>query len=190
MKTYNQLITELNKFEKMMIQKGLKSLVKSKPTKSLVKGLKDAMIRLRKSPQSKTVSQMRGAENKALDFMKKNKLQQLDDITGMPTDPTKNRHLSLRGMSKKKNREMYKSTKSAVDLYKPSGDFSRDATAQLNIKPEGGHKRSIEGFIKRQFDTNKLGKPTTRNVKMKSVKQPPQDMGGSSVKPFKRNKPK
>ena len=69
MKTYNQLITELNKFEKMMIKKGLKSLVKSKPTKSLVKGLKDAMIRLRKSPQTKTVSQMRGAENKALDFM-------------------------------------------------------------------------------------------------------------------------
>ena len=44
MKTYNQLITELNKFEKMMIKKGLKSLVKSKPTKSLVKGLKDAMM--------------------------------------------------------------------------------------------------------------------------------------------------
>ena len=144
MKTYNQLITELNKFEKMMIQRGLKSLVKSKPTKSLVKGLKDAMIRLRKSPQSKTVSQMRGAENKALDFMKKNKLQQLDDITGMPTDPTKNRHLSLRGMSKKKNRELYKNTKSSVDLYKPSGDFSRDATAQLNIKPEGAKLLEIK----------------------------------------------
>ena len=26
MKTYNQLITELNKFEKMMIQKGLKQI--------------------------------------------------------------------------------------------------------------------------------------------------------------------
>ena len=190
MKTYKEFITELNKFEKMMIQKGLKSLVKSKPTKSLVKGLKDAMIKLRKSPQSKTVSQMRGAENKALDFMKKNKLQQLDDITGLPTNPTLNRHQALRGMSKKKNKELFKSTKSSVDLYKPSGDFSRDATAQLNIKPEGGHKRSIEGFIKRQLDTNKLGKPTTRNVKMKSVKQPPQDMGGSSVKPFKRNNPK
>ena len=106
MKTYIQFITELNKFEKMMIQKGLKSLVKSKPTKSLVKGLKDAMIKLRKSPQSKTVSQMRGAENKALDFMKKNKLQQLDDITGIPTNPTLNRHQALRGMSKKKNKDM------------------------------------------------------------------------------------
>ena len=190
MKTYNQLITELNKFEKMMIQKCLKQITTYPVSKRVVKGFKDAMIKLRKGPQTKTVSQMRGAENKALDFMKKNKLQQLDDITGIPTNPTLNRHQALRGMSKKKNREMYKNTKSSVDLYKPSGDFSRDATAQLNIKPEGGHKRSIEGFIKRQFDTNKLGKPTTRNVKMKSVKQPPENMGGSSVKPFKRNKPK
>ena len=173
MKTYIQFITELNKFEKMMIQKGLKSLVKSKPTKSLVKGLKDAMIRLRLSPQSKTVSQMRGAENKALHFMKKNKLQQLDDITGMPTDPTKNRHLSLRGMSKKKNREMYKSTKSAVDLYKPSGDFSRDATAQLNIKPAPGlNKYSGDAMISRQYDLNRLGKPTTKGIKKGSIPEP------------------
>ena len=173
MKTYIQFITELNKFEKMMIQKGLKSLVKSKPTKSLVKGLKDAMIKLRKSPQSKTVSKMRGAENKALEFMKKNKLQQLDDFTGIPTNPTLNRHQALRGMSKKKNREMYKNTKSSVDLYKPSGDFSRDATAQLNIKPAPGlNKYSGDAMISRQYDLNRLGKPSTTNIKKGSIPEP------------------
>ena len=46
MKTYNQFITELNKFEKMVIQKGLKTLQQAKPTKSLVKGLKLSLIHI------------------------------------------------------------------------------------------------------------------------------------------------
>ena len=41
MKTYNQLITELNKFEKMMIQKGLKQIKSYPVSKRVVKGFKD-----------------------------------------------------------------------------------------------------------------------------------------------------
>ena len=63
MKTYNEFITELNKFEKMVIQKGLKTLQQAKPTKSLVKGLKGAMIKLRNNPTAANISPRRNIEN-------------------------------------------------------------------------------------------------------------------------------
>ena len=53
MKTYIQFITELNKFEKMMIQKGLKQITTYPVSKRVVKGFKDAMIKLRKVHKQK-----------------------------------------------------------------------------------------------------------------------------------------
>ena len=107
MKTYNQFITELNKFEKMVIQKGLKTLKQARPTKSLVKGLKDAMIKLRNNPTAANISPRRKIENM---FRTQGSNVNISDKTaelaakGMTPKnilDTQTRHKAMRGLSKK-----------------------------------------------------------------------------------------
>ena len=109
MKTYNEFITELNKFEKMVIQKGLKTLQQAKPTKSLVKGLKGAMIKLRNNPTAANISPRRKIENmyrtQGSNVNISDKTAELASKGMTPKNilDTQTRHKAMRGLSKKKS---------------------------------------------------------------------------------------
>ena len=178
MKTYKEFITELNKFElalkagklafKTLKKIGLKSATKKVPVKDITK--------FRSNPKNPFTSQMRSAENKTVDHLKKIGKVQRDNPTlsdnpafDVPKDFTRFRHRGLRNLSKKKQSRHFK----AGGGFKPSDPFSRDATAQLNIKPAPGlNKYSGDAMISRQYDLNRLGKPSTTNIKKGSIPEP------------------
>ena len=178
MKTYNQFITELNKFElamkagklglKTLKKIGLKSVSKKVPVKDIIK--------FRSNPKNPFISQMRSAENKTVDHLKKIGKVQRDNPTlsnnpafDVPKDFTSSRHKGFRRLSKTKQSKYFK----AGVGFKPASDASRDATAQLNIKPAPGlNKYSGDAMISRQYDLNRLGKPTTKGIKKGSIPEP------------------
>ena len=171
MKTYNQLITELNKFEKMVIQKGLKTLQQAKPTKSLVKGLKDAMIKLRNNPTAANISPRRKIENM---FRTQGSNVNISDKTaelaskGMTPKnilDTQTRHKAMRGLSKKKSAELDK-LGMQVPLYKGRrAKGMGDANRRLNLPANNNMKKVKEPFTNQSiYNTNKMGQLSTKGV--------------------------
>ena len=178
MKTYNQFITELNKFElamkagkvglKTLKKIGLKSATKKVPVKDITK--------FRSSTKNPFTSQIRGAENKTVDNLKKIGKVQIDNVSpdnnpffDVPKDFTRFRHRSSRNLSKKRQ---LKSFKQGVG-FKPSDPVSKDANALLDVKPAPGlNKYSGDAMISRQFNTNRLGEPSTTNIKKGSIPKP------------------
>ena len=178
MKTYQEFITELNKFElalkvgkvglKTLKKIGLKSATKKVPVKDITK--------FRSNPKNPFTSQMRSAENKTVDHLKKIGKVQRDNPTisdnpafDVPKDFTRSRHLGFRRLSKKKQSKHFK----AGVGFKPSDPFSKDANALLDVKPAPGlNKYSGDAMISRQFNTNRLGKPSTTNIKKGSIPEP------------------
>ena len=178
MKTYKEFITELNKFElalqagkvglKTLKKIGLKSATKKVPVKDITK--------FRSNPKNPFTSQMRSAENKTVDHLKKIGKVQRDNPTisdnpafDVPKDFTRSRHLGFRRLSKKKQSKHFK----AGVGFKPSDPFSKDANALLDVKPAPGlNKYSGDAMISRQFNTNRLGKPSTTNIKKGSIPEP------------------
>ena len=87
----------------------------------------------------------------------------------MPKDFTRSRHLGFRRLSKTKQSKHFK----AGVGFKPSDPFSKDANALLDVKPAPGlNKYSGDAVISRQFNTNRLGKPTTKGIKKGSIPEP------------------
>ena len=171
MKTYNQFITELNKFEKMVIQKGLKTLQQAKPTKSLVKGLKDAMIKLRNNPTAANISPRRKIENM---FRTQGSNVNISDKTaelaskGMTPKnilDTQTRHKAMRGLSKKKSAELDK-LGMQVPLYKGRrAKGMGDANRRLNLPANNNMKKVKEPFTNQSiYNTNKMGQLSTKGV--------------------------
>ena len=153
MKTYNQFITELNKFEKMVIQKGLKTLQQAKPTKSLVKGLKDAMIKLRNNPTAANISPRRKIENMyKTQGSNINISDKTAELASKGMIPKKNildtqiRHKAMRGLSKKKSAELDK-LGMQVPLYKGRrAKGMGDANRRLNLPANNNMKKVKEPF--------------------------------------------
>ena len=171
MKTYNQFITELNKFEKMVIQKGLKTLKQAKPTKSLVKGLKDAMIKLRNNPTAANISPRRKIENM---FRTQGSNVNIGDKTAelaskgmIPKNilDTQTRHKAMRGLSKKKSAELDK-LGMQVPLYKGRrAKGMGDANRRLNLPANNNMKKVKEPFTNQSiYNTNKMGQLSTKGV--------------------------
>ena len=178
MKTYKEFITELNKFElalkagklafKTLKKIGLKSATTKVPVNDITK--------FRSNPKNPFTSQMRSAENKTVDHLKKIGKVQRDNPTlsdnpafDVPKDFTRSRHLGFRRLSKTKQS---KHCKAGVG-FKPSDPFSKDANALLDVKPAPGlNKYSGDAIISRQFNTNRLGKPTTKGIKKGSIPEP------------------
>ena len=171
MKTYNQFIIELNKFEKMVIQKGLKTLQQAKPTKSLVKGLKDAMIKLRNNPTAANISPRRKIENM---FRTQGSNVNISDKTaelaskGMTPKnilDTQIRHKAMRGLSKKKSAELDK-LGMQVPLYKGRrAKGMGDANRRLNLPANNNMKKVKEPFTNQSiYNTNKMGQLSTKGV--------------------------
>ena len=171
MKTYNQFIIELNKFEKMVIQKGLKTLQQAKPTKSLVKGLKDAMIKLRNNPTAANISPRRKIENmyktQGSNVNISDKTAELASKGMTPKNilDTQTRHKAMRGLSKKKSAELDK-LGMQVPLYKGRrAKGMGDANRRLNLPANNNMKKVKEPFTNQSiYNTNKMGQLSTKGV--------------------------
>ena len=171
MKTYNQFITELNKFEKMVIQKGLKTLQQAKPTKSLVKGLKGAMIKLRNNPTAANISPRRKIENmyktQGSNINISDKTAELASKGMTPKNilDTQTRHKAMRGLTKKKSAELDK-LGMQVPLYKGRrAKGMGDANRRLNLPANNNMKKVKEPFTNQSiYNTNKMGQLSTKGV--------------------------
>ena len=161
MKTYKEFITELNKFEKHLVKKGLQSVKNYPITKSVVKGFKDTVKRFRSDPDNPFVSPRRGAENLVKQFQrtvpgqKGENIIKLKDRTGKPKytkyDPTRVRQgddpqakvtgaaQSMRGRSKKSIRELDKDMK---DMGKQFPSYKQDAENARSILKNTGDQHS------------------------------------------------
>ena len=154
MKTYKEFITELNKFEKFILKKGIKAIQKLNPGQTF-KSIKNSALRttrgMRSDPSNPFVSPRREAENLVKQFQKTVpgqkgvNIMKLKDKTGNPKyveyDPTRVRQgdspqakvtgaaQSMRGMSKKSLRGMDKDLK--------------DMGKRFGIKQEAENARSI-----------------------------------------------
>ena len=142
MKTYKEFITELNKFEKFILKKGIKAIQKLNPGQTF-KSIKNSALRttrgMRSDPSNPFVSPRREAENLVKQFQKTVpgqkgvNIMKLKDKTGKPKyveyDPTRVRQgdspqakvtgaaQSMRGMSKKSLRGMDKELKDIGKKY-------------------------------------------------------------------------
>ena len=165
MKTYKEFITELNKFEKFILKKGIKAIQKLNPGQTF-KSIKNSALRttrgMRSDPSNPFVSPRREAENLVKQFQKTVpgqkgvNIMKLKDKTGKPKyvdyDPTRVRQgdspqakvtgaaQSMRGMSKKSLRGMDKELK---DIGKKYNLGQESENARSILKNTGDQHRAI-----------------------------------------------
>ena len=165
MKTYREFITELNKFEKFILKKGIKAIQKLNPGQTF-KSIKNSALRttrgMRSDPSNPFVSPRREAENLVKQFQKTVpgqkgvNIMKLKDKTGKPKyveyDPTRVRQgdspqakvtgaaQSMRGMSKKALRGMDKDLK---DMGKRFGVKQEAENARSILKNTGDQHSAI-----------------------------------------------
>ena len=164
MKTYNEFIVELNKYEKFLLKQGIKAIKRLNPGQSH-KAVKKSAIRttksLRSDPDNPFVSPRREAENLVKTFQKEvpgqkgANIMKLKDKTGKPKyveyDPTRVRQgdspqakvtgaaQSMRGMSKKTLRRMDKDMK---DIGKKFPLYKQDTENARSILKNTGDQHS------------------------------------------------
>ena len=165
MKTYNEFITELNKFERFLLKQGVKAIKKLNPRIPLKTVKKDALRTtrgMRSDSDNPFVSPRREAENLVKQFQrtvpgqKGENIMKLKDKTGKPKyveyDPTRVRQgdspqakvtgaaQSMRGMSKKALRGMDKDLK---DMGKRFGVKQEAENARSILKNTGDQHSAI-----------------------------------------------
>jgi len=171
-----ETISELNKYEKMQAAKkraAVKAVTGGRISKASSQKIKDQISTERSNPKNPFTSQMRSAENKTNAHLRKIGKRQRDNssmndslFADKPKNFTKDRHRGTRRLSKTKQSKHFK----AGVGFKPASDDSRDANAQLSLKPAPGlNKNSGDAMISRQFNTNRMGKPSTKNIKKGSI---------------------
>ena len=210
MKTYKQFITELNKFERVLLKQGIKAIKKLNPRQSLKSIKKDALgtVRsMRSDPGNPFVSPRREAENlvkqyqntvpgqKGANVMKTRlgkfvnydptRVRQGDDVTAAAGAFT------MRGQSKAQTRFMDKQLKKA-------GKEGEDARSILkNVGDQHSAIYKAPGFtanptdmkIDSTFKKNVLGAPTTTNLPKNAVPDASKKIKAKSkIKPFKRDR--
>ena len=144
MKTYNQFITELNKFEtamkagklglKTLKKIGLKSTTKKVPVKDITK--------FRSNPKNPFTSLRRSAENKldgsAMPVPRQDGYPQLTFPLGMSKSATRFRHKNLRGIGKKQFRD-----EMPVAQLKNIADRPGQDRIMRNLKNTGDSNRQL-----------------------------------------------
>ena len=210
MKTYKQFITELNKFERVLLKQGIKAIKKLNPRQSLKSIKKDALgtVRsMRSDPGNPFVSPRREAENlvkqyqntvpgqKGANVMKTRlgkfvnydptRVRQGDDVTAAAGAFT------MRGQSKAQTRFMDKQLKKA-------GKSGEDARSILkNVGDQHSAIYKAPGFtanptdmkIDSTFKKNVLGAPTTTNLPKGAIPDVSKKIKAKSkIKPFKRDR--
>ena len=164
MKTYNEFITELNKYEKFLLKQGIKAIKKLNPGQSH-KSVKKSALRttkgLRSDPDNPFVSPRREAENLVKTFQKQvpgqkgENIMKLKDKTGKPKyveyDPTRVRQgddyrskvtgtaQTMRGQSKKVIKDL---DKDLVDAKKRYGDKKIEGARSI-LKNTGDQHSAI-----------------------------------------------
>ena len=171
MKTYKEFITERNKFEKYLLQKGIKNISKivRKNPKSfeMVKDdISNQIKNLRFDPDYRFSSLRRGAENVARRF--RDMLAPSGMNPNQLGDPTKVRQIITRGANKK--------------------SWLGSQTNQLTKPPIGGGD-VLDDVVATQFPKNVRRKPTTDNVDYRLVPNQFKNFDAKSViKRFRRKK--
>ena len=212
MKTYNEFITELNKYEKFLLKQGIKAIKKFNPGQSH-KSVKKSALRttrgLRSDPDNPFVSPRREAENLLKKFQSTIPGQKGQNIMKTKSgkyidyDPTRVRQgdsvtaapgaFSMRGQSKASNREM--------DFFmKQAGKKGEDGRSIL--KNTGDQHSAIykapafkgnpsDAKIDSVFPKNRLGSPTTTNLPKGAVPDAEKKLKAKSkIKKFIRKKKK
>jgi len=171
MKTYKEFIAERNKFEKYLLQKGIKNISKivRKNPKSfeMVKDdIANQIKNLRSDPDYKFTSIRRGAENIS------NRFRDMLTPPGIkPNDisnPTKIRQISTRKANKQ--------------------SWLGDQKSQLS-KPPMHTDNKLDDVVASQFTRNVRGKPTTDNIPKGAIPDQSKKLDASSkILKFRRKK--
>ena len=198
MKTYKEFITELNKFERFLANKGLQALKKSRITKKVSQRFKDAVTSLRGQEGNPFVSPRREAENILRGFQRSVPGQKGENLYRTSKgveyyNPTKNRQINMRGSSKSKNIDLEGSANLAGHVrYKKIANNMRDQHSQIYKSPIFNKSTRYkyhpsDKLIDKNFKKNKLGNPTTENIPKGAVpEQSKQIKAKNIIKQFKR----
>ena len=199
MKTYKEFITELNKFEKFLLKKGIQAIKKFNPGQTY-KSIKKNALRttkgMRNDPNNPFVSPRREAENLLKKFQSSVPGQKGENLIQTSKgvkyyNPTEIRQTDMRGSSKKLNRKIEKGANLAGDINsKTVIQNTGDQHSQIYKAPRYKFHPS-DKKIDSVFKKNKLGAPTTENIPKGAVPEQSKRIDAKSkIKPFKRNKPK
>ena len=212
MKTYKEFITELNKFERFLLKQGVKAIKKLNPRQSL-KSIKKSALRttknLRSDADNPFVSPRREAENlvkqyqdtvpgqKGKNIMKTKlgkfinydptRVRQGDDVTAASGAFT------MRGQSKAANRFMDKQLKAAGKAGEDGRTIIKNVGDQHSAiyKAPGFKGNPTDAKIDSVFPKNKLGAPTTTNIKKGAIPDAEKKLKAKSkIKKFIRKKKK
>ena len=210
MKTYKQFITELNKFERVLLKQGIKAIKKLNPRQSLKSIKKDALgtVRsMRSDPGNPFVSPRREAENlvkqyqntvpgqKGANVMKTRlgkfvnydptRVRQGDDVTAAAGAFT------MRGQSKAQTRFMDKQLKKAGKSGEDARSILKNVGDQHSAiyKAPGFKANPTDAKIDSTFKKNVLGAPTTTNLPKNAIPDASKKIKAKSkIKPFKRDR--
>ena len=197
MKTYKQFITELNKFEKFLLKKGIKAIKKFNPGQTY-KSIKKNALRttkgMRNDPNNPFVSPRREAENLLKKFQSSVPGQKGENLIQTSKgvkyyNPTEIRQTDMRGSSKKLNRKIEKGANLAGDINsKTVIQNTGDQHSQIYKAPRYKFHPS-DKKIDSVFKKNRLGAPTTENIPKGAVPEQSKKINAKSViKPLKRKK--
>ncbi len=213
MKTYKEFITELNKFERVLLKQGIKAIKRLNPRQSL-KSIKQSALRttknLRSDPDNPFVSPRREAENVLKKFQntvpgqKGANVMKTKSGSYINYDPTRVRQgdsegsaalgtFTMRGQSKKavrdmdkKLKELGKKSENARSILKNTGDQHSAIYKAPNFRYNPSDKK-----IDSLFPKNRLGAPTTTNLPKGAVPDAEKKLKAKSkIKKFIRKKKK
>ena len=191
MKTYNQFITELNKFEtamkagklslKTLKKIGLKSATKKVPVKDITK--------FRSNPKNPFTSLRRSAENKldgsAMPVPRQDGYPQLTFPLGMSKSATRFRHKNLRGVGKKKFRD-----EMPVAQFKKIADRPGQDKIMRNLKNTGDSNRQLSQppVLRKRPSREMSGREVLDHDAYPTYSQAYNDLNINLDKVFPRNK--
>ena len=210
MKSYNQFITELNKFEKFLFKQGVKALKKLNPRVPLKTIKKDTLRTtrgLRSDVDNPFVSPRREAENLVKSFQrtipgqKGANIMQTKGGKYINYDPTRVRQgddvtaatgaFTMRGQSKAANRFLDKELKAAGKRGEDGRSILKNVGDQHSAiyKAPGFKGNPTDAKIDSTFNKNVLGAPTTTNLPKGAVPDVSKKIKAKSkIKPFKRDR--
>jgi len=204
MKTYKDLITELNKYEKETAKKARAFFIKDLGhkkykelglnKKSSLKAFEKAAEDQRSNPKNPYVSPRRESENVIGDFQdrepgQKGRGNRVDPETGKVSryDPTRARHKEMRGVSKKKSADIQKVYKATGDkqidsVYKNIGGSQNRRIYQPSFSGTELEKAARQMNM---FPKTKIGSPTLASIPKGKIPEPPKIKPPTTFKPPK-----
>ena len=204
MKNFQELLVELNKFEKDNVKRSRAHMIKQMGHSEYkrmgltkndpLKAFEKVNAKLRSNPNNPNLSPRREAENVIKKFQdvepgQKGAGNRVDPRTGKVSqyDVTKVRHDELRGVSKKKTAEIQKlykgmGDKMKSDLYKNIGGSQN---RRLYQPPFAGTELEKAARELDMFPKTKIGSPTTANIPKGKIPEPPKLKPPTTFKPPK-----